>query len=108
MTNWRAGSGAVSSRGTVRRRGETHITGDVEELPLNWIEGKVKEARTIYETSFPAGRLLTLRSRLGAAYKALKRVDPAMVLKAFPGSRRSKVRLWVRLLDIHHIFPQRI
>ncbi len=69
MTNWRVGSGAVSGElygGAV----ETRIANDVEEL-LNWIERDGEEPRTIYEASFQPGRLLTLRSRLSAAYKAL-------------------------------------
>ncbi|EBL1410476.1 DUF262 domain-containing protein [Salmonella enterica] len=85
---------------------ETRIANDVEEL-LNWIEGEGEEPRTIYEASFQPGRLLTLRSRLSAAYKALS----VLILRNgaqdfFWKSTIQKLDYGEIALDIHHIFPK--
>lgn len=85
---------------------ETRIANDVEEL-LDWIEGEGDEPRTIYEASFQPGRLLTLRSRLSAAYKALS----VLILRNgakdfFWKSTIQKLDYEEISLDIHHIFPK--
>ncbi|HGY1466644.1 TPA: DUF262 domain-containing protein [Klebsiella aerogenes] len=85
---------------------ETRIANDVEEL-LNWIEGDGEEPRTIYEASFQPGRLLTLRSRLSAAYKALS----VLILRNgaqdfFWKGTIQKLDFVDIALDIHHIFPK--
>ncbi|EAO2684589.1 DUF262 domain-containing protein [Salmonella enterica] len=85
---------------------ETRIANDVEEL-LNWIERDGEEPRTIYEASFQPGRLLTLRSRLSAAYKALS----VLILRNgaqdfFWKSTIQKLDYEEIALDIHHIFPK--
>lgn len=85
---------------------ETRIANDFEEL-LAWIEGKGEQPRTIYDAAFQPGRLLTLRSRLSAAYKGLN----TLVLR--DGAKDFFWKATVQeldheevALDIHHIFPK--
>jgi hypothetical protein len=49
---------------------ETRIANDLEDI-LAWIETDGALPRTVSDANFVSTRLLTLRSRLSAAYKAL-------------------------------------
>lgn len=85
---------------------ETRIANDLEDL-LAWIADTGNEPRTVYDASFQPARLLTLRSRLSAAYKGLN----TLILRQ--GSRDFFWKATVQeldheevALDIHHIFPK--
>lgn len=85
---------------------ETRIANDFEDL-LAWIADTGDEPRTIYDASFSPARLLTLRSRLSAAYKGLN----TLILRR--GSRDFFWKASIQeldheevALDIHHIFPK--
>ncbi len=85
---------------------ETRIANDLEDL-LAWINGSQTEPRTVYDSSFQPNRLLTLRSRLSAAYKGLH------VLMQRDGScdffwkaRIQELDYEEVAIDIHHIFPR--
>jgi len=85
---------------------ETRIANDLEEL-LCWIDTEGEEPRTIYEAAFQSSRLLTLRSRLSAAYKGLN----TLVLR--DGAQDFFWKATIQeldheevALDIHHIFPK--
>jgi hypothetical protein len=74
---------------------------------LAWIADKGTEPRTIYDAAFQPTRLLTLRSRLSAAYKGLN----TLILRQ--GSRDFFWKATIQeldheevALDIHHIFPK--
>lgn len=85
---------------------ETRIANDLEEL-LAWIENDAGEPRTISDASFQPERLLTLRSRVSAAYKGLN----TLVLR--DGARDFFWKATIQelnrdgtSLDIHHLFPK--
>jgi hypothetical protein len=85
---------------------ETRIANDLEDL-FAWIADTGNEPRTVYDASFQPARLLTLRSRLSAAYKGLN----TLILRQ--GSRDFFWKATVQeldheevALDIHHIFPK--
>ncbi len=85
---------------------ETRIANDLEDL-LAWIADMGGEPRTVYDASFQPTRLLTLRSRLSAAYKGLN----TLILRQ--GSRDFFWKATIQeldheevALDIHHIFPK--
>ena len=85
---------------------ETRVANDLEDL-LAWIADEGAEPRTIYDAAFQPTRLLTLRSRLSAAYKGLN----TLILRQ--GSRDFFWKATIQeldhdevALDIHHIFPK--
>lgn len=85
---------------------ETRVGADLEEM-LAWIDRDGEMPRTIYEATFNASRLHTLRSRLSAAYKGIN------ILVLRDGSRDFFWKATVQeldfeevALDIHHIFPR--
>ena len=85
---------------------ETRIANDLEDL-LTWIEGNDIEPRTVYDASFQPSRLMTLRSRVSAAYKGLN----TLVLRG--GAQDFFWKATIQelehdgvSLDIHHLFPK--
>ena len=85
---------------------ETRIANDLEEL-IGWIGNTGSEPRTIFDAAFQPTRLLTLRSRLSAAYKGLN----TLILRQ--GARDFFWKATIQeldheevALDIHHIFPK--
>ncbi|MGN5290258.1 GmrSD restriction endonuclease domain-containing protein [Aeromonas sp. 11P] len=85
---------------------ETRIANDLEDL-LAWIGGKGETPRTVYEAAFQSNRLLTLRSRLSAAYKGLNvLVQREGARDFFWKARIQELDLEEIALDIHHIFPK--
>lgn len=85
---------------------ETRIANDLEDL-LAWIGGEAEAPRTVYEAAFQPNRLLTLRSRLSAAYKGLNvLVQREGARDFFWKARIQELDLEEIALDIHHIFPK--
>lgn len=85
---------------------ETRIANDLEDL-LAWIADAGGEPRTVYDASFQPTRLLTLRSRLSAAYKGLN----TLILRQgscdfFWKATIQELDHEEVALDIHHIFPK--
>lgn len=86
---------------------ETRIANDLDEL-LSWFEDDAAVPRTVYEASFQANRLYTLRSRNSAAYKGLSTlVLREGALDFFWKSGVADLDQDGVELDIHHIFPQK-
>ncbi|MGY3821031.1 GmrSD restriction endonuclease domain-containing protein [Acinetobacter haemolyticus] len=86
---------------------ETRIANDLEDF-VSWLTDNNHDVRTIQEASFQAQRLITLRSRLSAAYKGLN----ILVLRDGAQDffwKESIQNLDVEevALDIHHIFPKK-
>ncbi|MCX5468862.1 GmrSD restriction endonuclease domain-containing protein [Acinetobacter nematophilus] len=86
---------------------ETRIANDLEDF-VSWLTDNHHDVRTIQEASFQAQRLITLRSRLSAAYKGLN----ILVLRDGAQDffwKESIQNLDVEevALDIHHIFPKK-
>jgi hypothetical protein len=74
---------------------------------INWIDGHGDEPRTIRDSNFAPVRLLSLQTRLSAAYKGL------MVLLMQKGSKDflngdpiELTNYFDGAIDIHHIFPK--
>ncbi len=85
---------------------ETRMANDVEEL-LKWMEDDNAIPRTISDAAFQPDRLLTLSSRLSAAYKGIN------VLILREGAKDFFWKANIRELDadevalvIHHILPK--
>jgi len=85
---------------------DTRIANDYEDL-LAWFEDDTKIPRTVRDAVFSSSRLITMRSRLSAAYKGLS------VLLVREGARDFFWKTTIRDLDvedasidIHHIFPR--
>ncbi len=86
---------------------ETRIANDLEDF-VSWLTDNHHDVRTIQEASFQAQRLVTLRSRLSAAYKGLN----ILILRDGAQDffwKESIQNLDVEevALDIHHIFPKK-
>lgn len=86
---------------------ETRFSFDLPEC-VAWVRGEGGEPRTVREAQFQAERLLTLRTRISAAYKGLY----ALQMKGGSQDFKTGVRLEVNAyfdnsIDIHHIFPKR-
>lgn len=84
---------------------ETRFAKDLPEV-LEWIEGGPEPA-TVRDASFNPGRLLTLKTRLSAAYKGLY----ALLMGDRAHDWSSGTTLTVTTyaserIDIHHIFPK--
>jgi len=84
---------------------ETRFSMDVPDF-MAWIEGK-NQPRTIRDSGFSPTRLLSMQSRLSAAYKGLM----ALLMKAgsndFLSGDPIEITTYFDLaIDIHHIFPK--
>lgn len=84
---------------------ETRFSMDVPDF-MTWIEGK-DQPRTIRDSGFSPTRLLSMQSRLSAAYKGLM----ALLMKAgsndFLSGDPIEITTYFDLaIDIHHIFPK--
>lgn len=85
---------------------ETRFSLDIHQV-VEWIQGSATEPRTVSDAQFAATRLLTLRTRLSAAYKGIY----ALLLKAGAvdwrtGEKAEVTDYFDEAVDIHHIFPQ--
>jgi hypothetical protein len=86
---------------------ETRFARDLPEVVAS-VRGEDVEPITIQESSFQAGRLLTLRSRNSAAYKGLYALlmrDGARDFRT--GEPIEAQTFFDDTVDIHHIFPER-
>lgn len=86
---------------------ETRYANDMEDV-INEVEGKPSLNRTVNAAVFSSNRLLTLQTRLSAAYKGIM----ALLYKKecidfISGLTIDKIRAMEKSPDIHHIFPQR-
>lgn len=85
---------------------ESRFAMDIVDV-IHWIEGG-PEPRTIRDSSFAPTRLLSLQSRLSAAYKGLA----ALLMKNgsrdfISGTPIDLNTYFNNAIDIHHIFPRR-
>lgn len=85
---------------------ETRFARDVEQVPAWLIGGDAP--RTVYDASFEASRLETLRTRNSAAYKGIY----ALLMKGGARDWMKAVDIdmaaFVQLsIDIHHVFPRK-
>jgi len=85
---------------------DSRIANDYEDL-LAWINDDTKKPRTIREAVFSSSRLITMRTRLSAAYKGLS----ALLIRegASDFFWKTKIRdldIEESSIDIHHIFPR--
>ena len=85
---------------------ETRFAFDLPEC-VAWVQGDGSEPRTVRQAQFQAERLLSLRTRISAAYKGLY----ALQMKVGCQDFRTGVTLGVQTyfdhsIDIHHIFPK--
>jgi hypothetical protein len=85
---------------------ETRFALDISGV-LNWIDGG-NEPTTVRDAVFSPGRLLTLQTRLSAAYKGIM----ALLMKAgskdfISGDNIEFSNYFGDAIDIHHIFPKK-
>ena len=85
---------------------ETRFSRDLPET-VAWIDEGRDEPRTVAEAAFSPARLLTLRTRISAAYKGIY----ALLLKEGARDWRTGTEATVQnyfddAVDIHHIFPK--
>jgi len=85
---------------------ETRYVNDVVGV-MEWLENPLNYPKTIQEAYFNPNRLLTLQSRLSAAYKGIM----ALILKNhcndFISGREMDFTVYkAENIDIHHIFPR--
>ncbi len=97
---------------------ESRLARDVPEL-IAWIEGRGQQPRSVDEALFQRDRLLTLRTRLSAAYKSIH----ALLMGGGPPQDGDESKPWGCLdfitgkpadimtffndqIDVHHVFPQ--
>ena len=84
---------------------ETRFANDMQDV-LAWLDGG-DEPRTVRDASFAPTRLLTLQTRLSAAYKGLM----ALLMQAggndfLSGDPIELTTYFDTAVDIHHIFPR--
>lgn len=86
---------------------ETRFANDLQEV-VPWIAADGPEPRTIRESQFQADRLLTLKTRISAAYKGLYALQMKRGGRDFRTGNRIDVHAYFEDgVDIYHIFPQR-
>jgi hypothetical protein len=84
---------------------ETRFANDLMQV-VDWVGGGV-EPITVYESSFDAGRLLTLRTRNSAAYKGIYALLMAKGCKDWLFDQDITLANHHQLaVDIHHVFPK--
>ena len=84
---------------------ETRIAKDIVEVPA-WLDGG-SEPSTVKEGVFRADRLLTMRTRLSAAYKGIHALLMREGAKDFRSGQGYDLTVFFdEGVDIHHIFPQ--
>ncbi len=85
---------------------ETRYVLDIQDVLL-WIEQSEEEPRTIRDASFNPLRLLSLQTRLSAAYKGLMvQLMKQGSLDFLNGDPIELTTYFDRSIDIHHIFPK--
>jgi len=85
---------------------ETRYIIDIQDV-LSWIERNSNEPRTIRDASFNPLRLLSLQTRLSAAYKGLMvQLMKQGSLDFLNGDSIELTTYFDKAIDIHHIFPK--
>jgi hypothetical protein len=85
---------------------EARFAFDVPEV-LEWIQGSGAEPRTIRDSNFAPTRLLSLQTRLSAAYKGvMAQLSGAGSEDFISGDPITITSYFDREIDIHHIFPR--
>ena len=85
---------------------ETRLARDVPEL-VRWIESGGPRPRTIEEAIFQRDRLLTLKTRLSAAYKGIHAsLMGEGCLDFISGKPTDIMTFFNDQIDIHHVFPR--
>lgn len=85
---------------------ETRLARDVPEL-IEWIKGSPVRPRSIDEALFQKDRLLTLRSRLAAAYKGIHALLMGQGCRDFITGKPADIMTFFNdEIDVHHVFPQ--
>lgn len=85
---------------------ETRYVYDVVGV-MGWMEDASATPRTIQESYFNPGRLLSLQSRLSAAYKGVMALIIKNHCRDFISGREMDFSLYkAESIDIHHIFPK--
>ncbi len=87
---------------------ETRFANDLQEV-VPWImdEGGT-EPRTVRDSQFQSGRLLTLRTRNSAAYKGMYALQMKRGARDFRTGQTIDVHAYLDdAIDVHHIFPQK-
>jgi hypothetical protein len=86
---------------------ETRLARDVPEL-IAWLQNAGPRPRSIDEALFQKDRLLTLRSRLAAAYKGIHALLMESDCEDFITGRPAEIMTFFNdQIDIHHVFPQK-
>lgn len=84
---------------------ESRFAKDIVEVPA-WLEGGPEPA-TVSEGTFRADRLLTMRTRLSAAYKGIHALLMREGARDFRSGQGYDLTVFFdESVDIHHIFPQ--
>ena len=84
---------------------ETRFALDVQQVPA-WIEGG-PTPKTIQDANFALERLLTLTSRLSAAYKGVHALLMKKGAEDFKSGKPFEyATFWDEAVDIHHVFPR--
>jgi hypothetical protein len=84
---------------------ETRIAKDIVEVPA-WLDGG-PEPSTVSDGVFRSDRLLTMRTRLSAAYKGIHALLMREGAKDFRSGQGYDLTVFFdEGVDIHHIFPQ--
>ena len=84
---------------------ETRFAKDIVEVPA-WLDGG-PEPTTVRDGVFRADRLLTMRTRLSAAYKGIHALLMREKAKDFrSGQEYDSLVFFDEGVDIHHIFPE--
>lgn len=85
---------------------ETRYANDIEDI-VDEVYGKPNPARTVNAAFFSATRLLTLQTRLSAAYKGIMALLYREKCRDFMNDTTiDLVNSMVQSPDIHHIFPE--
>jgi len=84
---------------------ETRFSLDVQEVPT-WIDGG-GAPKTVLDANFAPERLLTLKTRLSAAYKGVNALLMKRGAEDFKSGKPFEyATFWDEAVDIHHIFPR--
>lgn len=85
---------------------DTRIANDITDV-LTWIDKDEHEPRTVRDANFAPIRLLTLQTRLSAAYKGMMALLMQAGSKDFiNGDSIEVTTFFEKAVDIHHIFPR--
>lgn len=87
---------------------ETRFANDLQDC-VAWIDGDGPEPRTIRDSQLHADRLLSLRSRISAAYKGVYALQMKRGARDFRLNRRidSYASFDHNQVDVHHVFPRK-